>query len=396
VPLSPHLITLSGTLYPVPFRNENISVNEKPWPNNDELFRDDYFGTANDELHRRFFLYDVASGRAVEEGVSEATLTTPRVVRYADRITVQVTLDSKRSIQNNDGAIHPPSISLRYQEVVLADLGDVPIELRVIYTMEFTGWMVTQTVFYSVAVLLGIAFAVLRVAAFVSRNPTREMGTLEMLPFALRIASNLVTSLAWPIFVASLPLTGFWMLFYKLTNRVFYMIPPNEMVEDYLPFQIAVHIALASQLCRMIEIIIQQSNLSIFFVDWDKARGKLQPIRKGKSSRSTQVDREMDSDDAVMAPLSIWRTLFAANEWSELQTVRATSLEFTLFALVAILHGASRAIPFARTYLSLRVSFRADAHAHSLTRARTHSPLRALALLCPHTGHPNPTYPTRT
>ena len=104
----------------------------------------------------------------------------------------------------------------------------------------------------------------------------------------------------------------------------------------------------------------------------------------------------MDSDDAVMAPLSIWRTLFAANEWSELQTVRATSLEFTLFALVAILHGASRAIPFARTYLSLRVSFRADAHAHSLTRARTHSPLRALALLCPHTGHPNPTYPTRT
>jgi hypothetical protein len=94
----------------------------------------------------------------------------------------------------------------------------------------------------------------------------------------------------------------------------------------------------------MLEIIIGQSNLRLFFVDWDKARGKLQPIRKGKSMRQSQRDRDsksgqMSSDDAVMAPLSIWRTLFAANEWSELQTLRSTSLELTLFGIMAILHG---------------------------------------------------------
>ena len=291
-----------------------------------------------------FFLYDVASGRAVEDGTAMATQGKPRMVRYADRIQLQVTLDSARSVTNNMGAINPPSISIRYQEVAFEKLGDVQTTLRVVYTMELTGWMVAQLCFYGAAAIIGFAYSALRITSFVSRNPTREMGALEMLPFAARALSYLFTSQSWPIFIASLPLTLFWMLFYKLTNRVFYMIPPNDMLEDYLPFRIAIHVAMVCQVLRMLEIIIGQSNLRLFFVDWDKARGKLQPIRKGKSMRQSQRDRDsksgqMSSDDAVMAPLSIWRTLFAANEWSELQTLRSTSLELTLFGIMAILHG---------------------------------------------------------
>jgi len=273
-----------------------------------------------------------------------ATQGKPRMVRYADRIQLQVTLDSARSVTNNMGAINPPSISIRYQEVAFEKLGDVQTTLRVVYTMELTGWMVAQLCFYGAAAIIGFAYSALRITSFVSRNPTREMGALEMLPFAARALSYLFTSQSWPIFIASLPLTLFWMLFYKLTNRVFYMIPPNDMLEDYLPFRIAIHVAMVCQVLRMLEIIIGQSNLRLFFVDWDKARGKLQPIRKGKSMRQSQRDRDsksgqMSSDDAVMAPLSIWRTLFAANEWSELQTLRSTSLELTLFGIMAILHG---------------------------------------------------------
>jgi meckelin len=323
------------TLYPMPFRHESIKENSKPWP---ESLGD---GTGNDVLHRRFVLYDVATGRAVEDGTAAATLITPRFVKYADRITVQVTLDSQRSVARSDGAIHPPSISIRYKEVALADLGDVNVELRVFYTMELTGWLVTQIVFFVLSFLTTFFIAGFRIFAFLSRNPTREMGSIDMLPFVARAFSAFFTSSAWPLFLISLPLTGFWMLFYKLTNRVFFLIPPNEMVEDYVTFKIFLHVALCSQLARMFEIIITQSNYAVFFVDWDKPRGKLLPIRMGKTMRSTQTNRDdYESDDAPKAaPLSIWRTLFAANEWAELQTQRSTSLEFTLFALVLILHG---------------------------------------------------------
>ena len=35
--------------------------------------------------------------------------------------------------------------------------------------------------------------------------------------------------------------------------------------------------------------------------------------------------------------ISIWRTIFAANEWSEIQVVRKTSVEFQLFATIFLL-----------------------------------------------------------
>ena len=37
------------------------------------------------------------------------------------------------------------------------------------------------------------------------------------------------------------------------------------------------------------------------------------------------------------APISCWRTLFVANEWNELQTLRLTSPAFSLFLLVSLL-----------------------------------------------------------
>ena len=38
--------------------------------------------------------------------------------------------------------------------------------------------------------------------------------------------------------------------------------------------------------------------------------------------------------------MSVWRTVFACNEWSELQTLRRTSFEFTMLVLILLLVGA--------------------------------------------------------
>ena len=59
-------------------------------------------------------------------------------------------------------------------------------------------------------------------------------------------------------------------------------------------------------------------------MDWEKPRAKL-------------VDA--DSIKSADAPVSIWRTILVANEWNEMQTIRQTSIEFTLLFMVFLLLG---------------------------------------------------------
>ena len=63
-----------------------------------------------------------------------------------------------------------------------------------------------------------------------------------------------------------------------------------------------------------------QTCLDIFFVDWERAR-RVVPRGGGREEA---------------APVSCWRTLFVANEWNELQTLRLTSPAFSLFLLVSL------------------------------------------------------------
>ena len=63
-----------------------------------------------------------------------------------------------------------------------------------------------------------------------------------------------------------------------------------------------------------------QTCLDIFFIDWERAR-RVVPRGGGREEA---------------APVSCWRTLFVANEWNELQTLRLTSPAFSLFLLVSL------------------------------------------------------------
>lgn len=58
--------------------------------------------------------------------------------------------------------------------------------------------------------------------------------------------------------------------------------------------------------------------MDIFFIDWEKPR---KVLAKGAAREEG-------------APISCWRTLLAANEWNELQTLRMTFPCFTLVMMV--------------------------------------------------------------
>lgn len=68
-----------------------------------------------------------------------------------------------------------------------------------------------------------------------------------------------------------------------------------------------------------------QTCVDIFLIDWTEPQ-----------------DLVNDKDMTVeKAPVSCWRSLFVANEWNELQTLRITSLEVTMFFAIFLLSGVS-------------------------------------------------------
>jgi meckelin len=62
---------------------------------------------------------------------------------------------------------------------------------------------------------------------------------------------------------------------------------------------------LIPQLVNILDILWRQTHYDIFFVDWEKSKLTIGP-----------------SGNKEAAPVSVWRTLFVANEWEELQVGR--------------------------------------------------------------------------
>ena len=97
-------------------------------------------------------------------------------------------------------------------------------------------------------------------------------------------------------------------------------------VNDYYKFRVFIVICFFGQLFKVIEIILQQTGVEIFFMDWEKTRGKLANTKDAKGK-------------AQQAPISAWRTFFVANEWNELQSQRRINVPFTIVTMLFFLVG---------------------------------------------------------
>lgn len=75
----------------------------------------------------------------------------------------------------------------------------------------------------------------------------------------------------------------------------------------------------------VLALIYKQCNADIFFLDWEPPS-----VVAPKSSKN-----ELSAPGRV----SVWRTIFVANEWSEMQTLRKTDIAFTLFWMAFFLVG---------------------------------------------------------
>ncbi|XP_059749139.1 meckelin isoform X5 [Bos taurus] len=80
------------------------------------------------------------------------------------------------------------------------------------------------------------------------------------------------------------------------------------------------------QALQFLHKLISQITIDIFFIDWERPKGKVLKAVEGEGGvRSATV------------PVSIWRTYFVANEWNEIQTVRKINPLFQVLTVLFLL-----------------------------------------------------------
>ncbi len=361
--------SLPYRLYPVPVRITNL-LSGGNTPNADP----DTSSSNDDVLVRRFTLVDAASG-VVTPGAS------PQYVRYASSLVLSI--DSQT---DNVKMIKPPSVTLTYktrQSSLFgsdAEYGKDTVSVSAVYSSNNTEYNNTALGLLAVSIVFFAMLGILRMYNWWRRNFQRnEAWTCgQVLPKAILVAggafSHVTFTLLWM-------LTTYWLLFFKLQDAVFQLMPifrPDFQAGIYSTLETFIWLVWVGQLLRMIDITWEQCSVDIFFVDWEKRKGPLLHTAqldgyddlddalpagsqaraaarqgdalppRGSSSRaggSWRGGRQADEAETARrhkyAPVSIWRKLFMANEWSELQSDRRIRLWLTLFVMVAIMEGGN-------------------------------------------------------
>ena len=86
----------------------------------------------------------------------------------------------------------------------------------------------------------------------------------------------------------------------------------------------------------MLEMIYKQGRFDVFFIDWVIFKLILKINRKSKEKPRFYLQRK-DMNEEEEESVSVWRTLFIANEFNELQPYRYVNSEWTLIFLAFFL-----------------------------------------------------------
>uniref|UniRef100_A0A4W5QT08 Transmembrane protein 67 n=1 Tax=Hucho hucho TaxID=62062 RepID=A0A4W5QT08_9TELE len=263
-------------LLPLPTRNLNQEYNRK-FINRGNL--NDWY------LSRRVLLVDTLSGR------EKSLRSLPKVIRIASSIRIGFQLVPG----TQKGQVFPPLLSVTYSDVLITAPN-------------------TQTV--------SVNHNDLCTASWKRRigSPLIDMETV--LKFLLFYAGDLAN-----VFFFITVGTGlYWLIFYKAQHFVSVLLPlPGPQEERFVAY---VGCAFALKTVQFLHKLIQQLSVDIFFIDWERPRGKANKTIQGNGNGEAKRDP---------SPVSIWRTYFVANEWNEIQTIRKISPTFQIMAVLFLL-----------------------------------------------------------
>jgi len=280
---------------------------------------------SNDVLVRRFFLHDIVSGIGSADPSGQKS-DTPQIIRYASSITLEVGLQSSSSRY-----IYPPIITINYATTKPAQWSahqNVTYVFESRYSMNMNNFNNTLKGFFIAAIVFMGLLWLLRYFNWNGRHirtVTAGATSPEVSPLNPRVLIQFVVLVmhSWVLmfFPFTLLIAWYFFVFFKIQKTPSLMLPPMDRIyfstSPYFPFTVMLHILAFFQLVYVLMLIYKQCNADIAFIDWEPA--------KSRSDGSSKV--------------SVWRTILAANEWVEMQTMRKTDIRFTLIWILFFLYG---------------------------------------------------------
>jgi meckelin len=300
-----------GRYVPVPVQNRNYRDSHGVLVNQDS-------DGSNDFLTHRFFLYDVQTGIPVGGNP-------PTVVRYAQSIALTV-----KTQASNAQYIYVPLLTIAYIDTQSAS--SVPLSFRATYTSD-TGalWSFARALF-AVGGVFGGCRALLHTFNWYRRSIRNEVVENALWQVTSTFVGLYVSSFAPICFGVMFAMSSYLFTVFRLQSSTVLLLPEVTVdalvngVDEYYPLRVLLPLSCFCQLATVCRHIYLQTQLQLFFLDWEKPRATVMDI---------------DSAKPTHAPVSVWRMVLVANEWNKLQTARKTSLRFTLVCMIFLLYGCN-------------------------------------------------------
>ncbi|XP_039593235.1 meckelin isoform X1 [Polypterus senegalus] len=293
-----------SSLWAVPVLNLNLQYNGK-FVNLGNNMNDWY-------LTRRLFLVDALSGR---EGTNQ-----PKVIRVATKLNISIRL----APNTHKGLIYPPLVTVFYSEILVEnpDVQMVPISFSVEYGMKQGEDEIQSDIALGVLGGLAILYSLIKTASWKRRVGSPLIDLQTILKFLLFYAGDLGNV----FFIVTVGMGLYWLIFFKTIEAQQFVSVLLPLPEQEKTFSTYIGCAFVLKAIHFVHKILTQLSIDIFFIDWERPRGKLlKTVEGGEEVKNVPV------------PVSIWRTYFVANEWNELQTLRKINPVFQIIAVLFFL-----------------------------------------------------------
>ncbi|XP_064195930.1 meckelin isoform X1 [Anguilla rostrata] len=262
-------------------------------------------------LTRRIFMVDTLSGR-------ESTLAArPKVIRVATGIKISFML-----VPNTQrGEVYPPLISVSYSDILISNVNEqtVSVSFAMEYEMDQKEAQIKTDIALGVLGGVAVLYSLLKTASWKRRIASPIIDLETILKFLLFYAGDLANV----FFVLTVGTGLYWLIFNKVSTAqqfVSVLLPLPRQEERFVTY---VGCAFALKAIQFLHKFLHQLSVDIFFIDWERPRGKV-----------VEGSGEVKS---MPSPVSIWRTYFVANEWNEIQTVRKINPTFQVVSVLFFL-----------------------------------------------------------
>lgn len=336
----------SGFLYPVPVAVRNLRIDGQYVNRNLQTF--------DDQLTRRFFIVDAATGVKVAGQL-------PRVVRYLKSVRLTATLRS----DSFDGPVTsnrmlPPLLEVDYGEVAIplsassplaaeaalaTEHVTLPTSFEARYTMQFSSSHETINYFFVITLVVWVLVTVVNSATLLRRNAASAVDGYMM----LRLLAQASAVFASAFFALLFCLSLWWTFLFKGQSELYFMMPlqtAQYLQLGLMPFEVMLTACFSAKLLHMLDVLNIQTQHDIFFVDWEQPRAvtneahdETDEATASPYSKSLSGTHSGSQAKGNAQPVSVWRTVFVANEWVKLQGMRTISCEINLLGLLFFLKG---------------------------------------------------------